>query len=189
MNTARHTEFAEGVKVTYADILSLGESNQRVELFDGECIMTAMPSSRHQLIATRLAVRLCGYVERRKIGRVYGAPVDVYISETTVLQPDLSYVSNERADIDDGKKFVGAPSLVIEILSESTEERDRTFKFREYARGGAKEYWLVSPEKKEIEVYKNSERGFQLVSIFRAPDVLNSPLFTDINLDVRQIFE
>ena len=151
--------------------------------------MTAMPTSRHQLIATRLAVRLCDYVERRKIGRVYGAPVDVCISETTVLQPDLSYVSDERADIDDGKKFTGAPSLVIEILSESTEERDRTFKFREYARGGAKEYWLVSPERREIEVYKNSGQGFQLVNILRPPDVLNSPLFADIDLDVKQVFE
>jgi len=148
-----------------------------------------MPSSEHQYIATNLASFLREYVRKRRIGRVYGSPVDVCISQTTVFQPDLSYVSNERADIDDGKKFIGAPSLVIEVLSESTEERDRTFKFREYARGGAKEYWLVSPGEKQIEVYKNSERGFQLVNIFRAADVLNSPLFADINLDVKQVFE
>lgn len=78
---------------------------------------------------------------------------------------------------------------MIEVMSESTEQRDRTFKFREYARSGAKEYWMISPKKKEIEVYINSERGFQLFKTFYTGDELNSPLFPDINITVSEIFE
>ena len=178
-----------GLKVRYQDILALGETNRRIELFDGECIMPAMPTSQHQYIATRLAVYIFNYVEGRGLGKTFGSPVDVYVSETTVLQPDLSFLSSERLFIDDGKKLNGAPDLVIEILSEATEQRDRTFKFREYARSGAKEYWLVSPEKREIEVYQNSENGFELASIYRRSDILNTSLFGDIQLTVGLIFD
>ncbi|HYQ86542.1 MAG TPA: Uma2 family endonuclease [Bacteroidota bacterium] len=178
-----------GLKVTYQDILALGETNRRIELFDGECIMPAMPTSQHQYIATRLAFHIFNDVEKRGLGKTFGSPVDVYVSQTTVLQPDLSFLSTERLFIDDGKKLNGAPDLVVEILSEATEQRDRTFKFREYARSGAREYWLVSPEKKEIEVYQNSEKGFIIVNIFRSSDTLNSPLFGDIQLRVAKIFE
>lgn len=179
---------ADELKVTYRDILSLGESNQRIELFDGECFMTAMPSTKHQRVATELGVFLHAYVNRHGLGTVFSSAVDVYLSETTVLQPDLSFLPNERLHIDDEKKLNGAPDLVVEILSETTEERDRTFKFREYARGGAKEYWMLDPEEKKVEVYQNSEKGFQPVKTFASPDVLNSPLFPAANIPLQEIF-
>jgi Uma2 family endonuclease len=180
-------QIADNLKIRYTDILSLGESNRRMELFEGEFIMSAMPSLEHQSIAVNVAALLRGYVTARKLGKVY-ASVDVYCSEVTVLQPDLCFLSSERSFISDGKKLNGAPDLVVEILSETTEQRDRTFKFREYALHGAKEYWLVSPEKKEIEVYTNSPNGFQLVKIFKANDVMNTPLFTDAEFDVKDVF-
>jgi len=179
---------AEELKVTYRDILSLGESNQRVELFDGECIMAAMPTVQHQLIATRLTILLGQMVERLGSGILLGSPVDVVLSPTIVFQPDISYLSNERSSINDGKKFNAAPDLVVEITSETTEERDRTFKFREYARGGAKEYWIVDPDKKQLEVYQNSEKGFQLIKIFTSGETLTTPLFPSANIPLREVF-
>jgi Uma2 family endonuclease len=179
---------ADELKVTYEDILTLGESNQRIELFDGEVIMSAMPTVLHQLIAKKLAFMLDQYVEPRNLGLVLASPVDVVISRHTQFQPDVSFLSRDRSHINDGKKYNGSPDLVVEILSESTEERDRTFKFREYARGGAKEYWLVSPEKKNIEVYANSDRGFQLVKIFSHGEVMNTPLFPNAEFNLRGVF-
>ena len=88
------TRIAEELKVTYSDVLSLGESNQRIELFDGECIMTAMPTPYHQRIATRIGVLLDSYVTKRRLGTVLASPVDVYLSETTVLQPDVTFLSD-----------------------------------------------------------------------------------------------
>lgn len=181
------TQLTDELKVTYSDVLSLGESNQKMELMDGEFIMTAMPTPQHQNIVLKLGSFLLNYIIKNNLGKAF-ASVDVYISEITVLQPDICFLSNERASINDGKKFNGVPDLVVEILSESTEQRDRTFKFREYAIGGAKEYWMVSPEKKEIEVYKNTERGFQTVKIFKPTDFLSTPLLNEININVTTVF-
>jgi len=181
-------KIVDELKVSYTDILSLGESNQRIEVFDGEVIMTAMPTVEHQRIATEIAAMVRLYSRRRNLGLVLGAPVDVVLSEFTVLQPDVSFLAHERMHINDGKKFNATPDLVVEVLSESTEERDRTFKFREYAKGGAKEYWLVSPEKKEVEVYHNSEKGFQLVKTFGRDETMNTPLFPDAEFILKEIF-
>lgn len=92
------------LKLTYTDILSLGESNRKMELFDGDLIMSAMPDPFHQSIVVNLISFLHSYVKKAKTGRVYGS-VDVYISEMTVLQPDICFLSNERSDINDGKKL------------------------------------------------------------------------------------
>lgn len=181
-------QIVEELKTTYQDILALGESNQRIELFDGECIMSAMPTLLHQQIATNLTIMLGQYVKERKLGVVFGSPVDVALSDVIVFQPDVSFLANDRVRGSDGKKLMTAPDLVVEILSESTEERDRTFKFREYAKGGAKEYWLVSPEKKEIEAYENSPRGFQLLRVFGVNDVMHTPLFSDAQFPLKEIF-
>ncbi len=177
------------VKLTYNDILSFGETNRRIELFDGEPYMAAMPILKHQRIATRLGRFLDEYVEGKKIGTVYSSPIDCILSETTVLEPDVSFLSNERKYIDAETHYEGAPDVVIEILSESTERHDRTFKFQAYARGGAKEYWIVSPMNNEIEVYQNSESGFQLVKIYGLNELCNSPLFPDLNLEVAKVFQ
>lgn len=99
------------------------------------------------------------------------------------------FLSNERSSLNDGKKFNGVPDLVVEILSDSTEKKDRTFKFREYAIGGAREYWMISLDKKEIEVYQNSERGFQLVKIFTRNDILITPLLNEINIEINTVFD
>jgi Uma2 family endonuclease len=181
-------QIAEELKTTYRDILALGESNQRIELFDGECIMSAVPTILHQQIATNLASMLLPHVRAKDLGIVLGSPVDVVLSDVIVLQPDVSFISAGRLNISDNRKLNASPDLVVEILSQSTEERDRTFKFREYAKGGAKEYWLVSPEKKEIEVYQNSPKGFQPVRVFGVNDAMSTPLFADAAFPVREVF-
>jgi Uma2 family endonuclease len=181
-------QIAEELKTTYQDILALGESNQRVELFDGECIMSAMPSLLHQQIATNLASELLRHVKKNHLGIVLGSPVDVVLSDVIVLQPDVSFIASARLNISDGKKLNAAPDLVVEILSESTEERDRTFKFREYAKGGAKEYWLISPEKREVEVYQNSPKGFRLAKVFASGDTMTTHLFSEAAFPVKEIF-
>lgn len=181
-------KLAEELKVTYRDILTLGESNRRIELFDGEVIMTAMPSILHQIVAKEVSAMIDRHVKKRNLGLVLPNPVDVVLSEHVQFQPDVTYLSRGRFAINDGQRYNGAPDLVVEILSESTEERDRTFKFREYARGGALEYWLVSPEKKEIEVYTNSDKGFRLVKIFSNQERMSTPLFPDAQFELREVF-
>lgn len=176
-------------KLTSDYILSLGETNRRIELFDGEIVTSGIPDIKHQRIATRLGCSLYDYVRRNNLGYFLSNPVDVVLSNTTVLEPDVSFLSNERKFIDKGTHYEGAPDLVIEILSESTEKHDRTFKFQAYAQGGAKEYWIISPLKNEIEVYQNSETGFQLVKVFTLHERVSSPLFPELEMEVSRVFE
>ena len=79
-------------------------------------------------------------------------PFDVVLSDTDVVQPDLLFVSNERANIITDENIQGAPDLVVEILSPSTAERDQTFKRSLYAKHGVKEYWLVDTDAKTVTV-------------------------------------
>ncbi len=182
-------KIADELKVTYEDLLALGESNKRVELFDGEPVMAAaMPKISHQLIAKNLGKALDAYVERNNRGLMLIHPVDVVLSQHNVVQPDLSYLTNDQLPLESDSELNQVPAMVVEILSPSTEERDRKIKFKEYARFGVKEYWLVSPNDHRIEVYARSDKGFLLFKSFSRDDELNTPLFPDIHLKVDSIF-
>ena len=89
----------------------------------------------------------------------YSAPTDVVLSDTDVVQPDLLFISSERAHIITPANIQGAPDLIVEIRSDSTAERDETLKRKLYAERGVKEYWLVDPEAMTITVLL-LERGW-----------------------------
>ena len=78
---------------------------------------------------------------------------------TDVVQPDLLYISNERAHIITDENVQGAPDLVVKILSSSTAERDQTFKRSLYAKHGVKEYWLVDTDAKTVTVLLRNPQG------------------------------
>lgn len=79
--------------------------------------------------------------------------------------------------------------MVIEVISESTESHDRMFKFKLYAQEGVKEYWIVDPSKKTIEVYGLKETGFVLAGKFGGKDRIESPYFTGLTFPADQVFE
>ena len=135
------------VKFTYEDYLNTPE-DKRYELLDGELVMTPAPGELHQSISALLGWRLVQFASENSLGRVYQAPFDVVLSDTDVVQPDLLFVSNERGHIITPANIQGAPDLVVEILSPSTAERDRTFKRTLYAKHGVNEYWMVDTTKK-----------------------------------------
>jgi len=144
---------ATRIKLTYEDYRNAPESErERYELFEGELVMVPSPSEYHQRISVNLEFLLCGFVKQRDLGFVYDAPLDVILSDDTVLQPDILFIGKERAKIIAEEGIRGAPDLVIEILSEATAKRDRTYKKTLYARHGVKEYWLVDPATKTVEV-------------------------------------
>lgn len=151
----RANSFPDGspvtTKLTYEDYLKTSD-DERYELLDGELITMPAPSIAHQHVAMKLGTRLDSFIEERNLGVVYSAPTDVVLSETDVVQPDLIFISLERIDIVTPANITGAPDLLVEIRSDSTAERDETFKRILYAERGVKEYWLVDPEARTITV-------------------------------------
>jgi Uma2 family endonuclease len=116
------------------------------------------------------------------------APCDVVLSPTDVVQPDLLYVTAARSAIV-GEKFISAaPDLVVEVLSPSTEDRDRTLKTKLYARFGVRELWIADTKEKRIEVLTNSGDGFRQEAVFGLGTVLRSSLLSGLEIPIADVF-
>src|SRR5262245_8807511 len=143
-----------GVKLTYDDFVRFPDDGKRHELIDGEHYVTPSPNLKHQAIVGNVhwLVRSC--LERNPIGKVLVAPSDVLFSKFDVVEPDVIYLSTERAaQVLTPLNAQGVPNLVIEVGSPSTRKRDETIKRRLYERTGVSEYWVVDPDRDAVRVY------------------------------------
>ncbi len=136
---------------TYEDYLSL-EEEKRYEIIDGELFEMPAPSLRHQKIVGTLYRLLSQHVEEKALGEVYISPVDAVLSPYHVVQPDIVLVLKENYHILKENSIHGSPDLVVEVVSPSTFKRDTEDKRKLYAKYGIKEYWLVFPEERVVEV-------------------------------------
>ena len=142
---------------TYDDLASLPDDHH-YEILDGELFVSPSPTMAHQLALKRLVLAFAE-LERRKIASIWFAPLDVIMSPTRVVEPDLLVVLRERRSIIKHRGVEGAPDLVLEVLSPSTTKHDRTRKRQFYARNGVREYWIVDPDAGSIEVLELIEDG------------------------------
>jgi Uma2 family endonuclease len=141
-------------RITWQDAQLMPEDGKRYEAIDGELYVTAAPTPRHQRIVHALDVELHQLLEVPSHGRVYPAPVGVAFADSEEgVQPDLIFIATERLEIIGATEIHGAPDLVVEILSPSTADRDRTIKRKLYQRQGAGEYWIVDPAEESVEVW------------------------------------
>lgn len=145
---------------TYEDYRELPDY-PRYELFDGEFIVTPSPGTDHQGISFELSIRIGEYLRKHKIGRAFAAPMDVVFDRWNVCQPDLLFVSNERAAIITPAAIMGTPDLVMELLSPSTQYYDLTKKKELYERFGVREYWIIDTIHHTITIFLNKDGTFQ----------------------------
>jgi Uma2 family endonuclease len=176
-------------KLTYEDYVLIPDDGQRHEILDGEHYVTPSPFYRHQAVSSRLHSRLGPWVEERRLGIVLSAPMAVILSPHDIAQPDLLFVSKERAGIITEKNIQGAPDLVIEILSDSTRRRDEGIKLERYGRCGVPEYWMFDPKRKAAKVYRRERGRLRLVAELTAGDVLTSPLLPGLEIRLAELFE
>ena len=185
-------EVARKIKFTYEDYKSLPESEtKRYELLEGDLVLVPSSTEYHQRISGNLEFVLRQFVREKGLGRVYHAPLDVVLGEgeeREVVQPDIFFISKERSQIIAEEEIRGAPDLVIEVTSPATEDRDRHYKKTLYARHGVKEYWIVDPKGKTVEVYTLGTQGFELVKVYKAEEILESPLLSELRVDLREVF-
>ena len=172
---------------TYADFAALPEGTL-AELFDGLLIMSPAPNVFHQIIAHRLSRWLGNYAEEHHAGLVLEAPIDVRLSPETVLQPDVVFVATDRLGILAQQEVEGAPDLVVEVLSPSTGAYDLTQKRRLYEEAGVREYWIVDPAEKTIEVLALTDDGYRTATRARAAGLVRSVLLDGFGLDLEPLF-
>jgi Uma2 family endonuclease len=179
-------------KLTYEDYVLIPDDGKRHEIIDGEHYVTAAPFLRHQRIVVRLTAQLAGFLRQHPLGELFIAPTDVLLSPHDIVQPDLLFVSNERASILTEKNVQGAPDLLIEILSDSSRRLDEVLKRQAYERhGAAREYWILDPRRKTAQVWERTAEGLRRKPPLSAAagDVLASPLLPGLEIPLAEIFQ
>jgi Uma2 family endonuclease len=178
------------VKFTYEDLLNFQDDGKRHEIIDGEHFVTPSPNTKHQAVSTNLAAILWTYLQEHPIGAVFAAPLDVVFSDFDVVEPDILYISRERAAVLTEKHVRGAPDLVVEILSPGTRKTDEATKRRLYERFDVTEYWVVDPELDAIKIYRRVTGAFARVAELgaEAGDTLTTPLLPGFAVSLAAVF-
>lgn len=175
------------IKYTYREYLYTPD-DKRYELIDGELLLSPSPKTAHQRLERKLGTIMSFFVDDAGLGEIFFAPFDVYFNETNVVQPDIIFVSSERALIVNDDNIRGAPDMVVEILSPSTANRDRVLKRALYAENGVKEFWIADTDAKTISVFLLGDSGFDLVAIYGEGQALTSPTLSGFSVNMDDVF-
>jgi Uma2 family endonuclease len=176
---------ATSSKITHDDLLKMPEDNRLREIIDGELIVSPSPFVVHQRILRELARLIGNYLELYPLGELFVAPLDTVLAQDQVLQPDVLYVSKERAAIV-GRWIFGAPDLAVEIISDSSRRRDEVRKRELYEQYGVAEYWIVDPEADHVTLYRRSGSKYGEGIVVRA--TLTTPLLPGLEIDLAKVF-
>ncbi len=176
------------VPFTYDDYASLPQDRFIHQIIDGEHFMNPSPVPYHQDISRNLQRILVDFVDRNSLGKIYDAPVDVVLSDTNVVVPDLIFISQARTSIILEKYIGGPPDLVVEILSPNTRKIDSDLKLKLYARFRIPEYWIVDPKQKIVRLYRFAKEAYQEEKLFHENQVLTSPTFPGLYIPLAEVF-
>ena len=177
---------------TIADYLSW-QFEEVVELIKGKIYkMSPAPVPSHQRFAGNLFRELSSYLKKKPC-KVYFAPFDVYLpiektnGKPTVVQPDICVICDQSKI--DNKGCIGAPDMIVEILSPSTAHKDLKEKFDVYESSGVKEYWIVSPGDKIIDVFLLENEKYQLKGKYTLGDKIYLYTLPELLIDLDEVFE
>lgn len=207
----------DGKRVTYEEFMAIRlKSNLRMEFINGEIHLLATPSLGHQLLLGRIyevfsaslmknsyekfceAESFAGLQANRGPSkklhcRAVLAPFEVHFykrnfKEPDVIQPDLSVICDCEANIDDHGRYIGTPSLVIEIISASTRKKDLIDKLNTYMLSGVREYWIIDHKQQNILIYNFNDYMINAYNIFGSGSIAKSSAFDDLTVNVSLLF-
>jgi len=158
------------------------------QLINGELVITPAPIPVHQLIVMELALAMTLFVKKQQCGQVLTAPLDVYIDDDNILQPDILFISRDRENIIGKKMIESAPDLIVEVLSPGTARYDLEEKYQAYERGGVREYWIVDPEKQSIALFVLTEGRFIQQTIISDQKLVRSTVLPGFSVQAGSIF-
>ncbi len=164
------------------------DENRKAEFIEGEVIYHFPVYGRHWMISTKLLTQLLPFVEQHNLGKVGFEKVMIRCTRND-YEPDICFWKKEIADrFQPLQSAFPPPNFIIEILSSSTEHRDRGIKFIDYALHGVQEYWIIDPEAMSIEQY-----GLNIASQYELKEKatqgeIKSSIITGFTLSVEAIF-
>jgi len=158
-----------------------------IQLIDGVVVFGKAKPIKHQAATGNLLVALMK-IERRIGGEALPGPIEVYLDEYNIFEPDIIYMTaSPQCEVTE-KRIIGAPALVVEALSPGTAKHDRWQKYKAYEKHGVREYWIVDPGNRVIEVWARSEAGtFEQKGVYERGDVIASATLGE-DVSVAEIF-
>ena len=178
---------AHGVRFLASDIWDTPEDGKKYEVIDGDLYVSPPPLFVHQFHLNRLNKHVINWVDDHDLGIVVTAPTGVVLDDENGLEPDLVFIARERRHIITRRGVEGAPDLVVEVLSPSTEGRDRGLKLRRYAAAGVPHYWILNTEGPYIEERVLGEDGYRLVGTFGPGEVFRPTIFPGLEIPLDEI--
>ncbi|OGV97891.1 MAG: hypothetical protein A3I04_02840 [Nitrospinae bacterium RIFCSPLOWO2_02_FULL_39_110] len=175
-------------RYTYKDYLLI-DDDKRYEILRGGLIMVPAPFTIHQRLLIRLSVIFSNFIKEKKLGEMLVAPTDVVLAEDTVVQPDILFINKERLDIIKEAAIMDSPDLIVEIVSPSSASYDTVEKRDIYEEYGVKEYWLVFPQEKVIEVLTLENNIYREFCKGRKTGVVRSKIIVGLEVDLKEVFE
>jgi len=176
--------------LTVRDLDLMPDDGKRYEVIDGELFVSKTPGLFHQLISGTIYSSFDSYLKENPIGKVVSTP-GVILSDLDGVIPDLIFIRSEKlAAAVESDRIHGAPELVVEILSPGSDNarRDRIAKLYLYAKFGVREYWIVDPETRTIELYIRSGNNLILSGTFGAADKISSTVLLGYSCNVADLF-
>ncbi len=162
----------------------------RYQLVDGELYrMSPAPNLFHQEIVGNVFIILKKHADDNRLGRVLIAPCDVYLSTHNVVQPDVLFVAAANTGILAPDGVRGAPDLVVEIISLSTAQLDKTAKRRVYAGTGVKELWLIDPIQLQIHLYVFARDSAKAIRLVEDDETFESALLPGLTIASADVFK
>lgn len=182
-----------GRKATYEEFLKLTEnSEERYEYIDGEIYLLASPRTRHQVALTELFVMFYNWFQGQKCAP-FVAPYDITLKRSpeniNVVQPDIMVICDLEEKLNDRDYYMGTPTLVVEILSETTRRMDLIKKLDLYMACGVEEYWIVNPLNREVMVHLFKDNDFDRHITFKGAELAQSFIFPGLNVELERIFK
>lgn len=174
-------------RYTYADYYAINDE-KRYEVMEGALMMVPAPNTSHQRISSEIEYLFVKFVKENNLGFVFDAPTDVVLSNDVVVQPDILFISNDRAGIIGEQAIMGAPDLVVEIISPSSSFNDSVRKKEIYQRFGVKEYWLVFPEEKAVEILTLEDGVYKELCSAKEEGTVRSKLLQGFEVELKGVF-
>lgn len=182
-----------GKKVSYEEFMEISEkSTLRMELINGEIYLLSSPNIIHQTLLGRLHLIFNEYFKGKPC-RVFLAPFDVHFKKRDiklpdVMQPDVIVACDVEGNVNEKNKYMGTPSLVVEILSESTRSKDMIDKLNTYMLSGVQEYWIIDTKQEKVMLYTFADAQIDLFKVFEKGSVVQSLQFSGLSADVEDLF-
>lgn len=182
-----------GKKVSYDEFMEIYQNTDlRMEYIDGEIVLLESPSAKHQDISGDLYVILREFFKGGPC-KVYYAPFDVHffkpeIKDPDLMQPDLIVACDAKDKINERGRYMGTPSLVIEILSPGTRSKDMVTKLNTYMLSGVQEFWVIDPQHKIALVYAFQDRGIDRLVSYKEHETLESINFSGLRVELGVLF-